>query len=102
MYDANVVAKAVEFYLRDDAATLRAKPQASPAEDQNIAALIRVIETATVRITGENKVTGRVIDNADGQAWSSTMKIAMEKASAEAAPEAEIIHNTPVEWLLAW
>lgn len=102
MYDAHQVARVVEFYLTDDARTLRAKPQASPAEDRNLAAMIRVIETATVRVSADNEVTGQLVSTGEAQAWSIVMKMAMEKAAAEAAPTAEIIQNTPVQWLLAW
>lgn len=102
MYDAAKVAKAVEWHLEDDARTMRGKRQASPAEDRNLAAMINVIETATVRVTADNEVTGQLVSTGEAQAWSIVMKIAMEKAAAEAAPEAEIIQNTPVQWLLAW
>jgi hypothetical protein len=107
---AKKVVKTVEFYLQDRMGQLDRRsrlPQnaVDPARHQE---LIQTIETATVAVLSDDleedhQVVGRLIDNREGRAYSTEMSEAMEKAVKELGlTEAEIICNSPVEWLIVW
>lgn len=106
MYDAKKVAEAVRWHLNDIHLTAQSRPPERASEVQAHFEYLRVLGTATVNVLaddlGEHQVVGRMVHDSAGMAYSIAIKDAMERAAAEQAPDAEIICNTPVEWLLTW
>lgn len=106
MYDAKKVAEAVRWHLNDIHLTAQARPPVRPSELKDHSEYLRAIETVTVNVLaddlGEHQIVGRIVHDQAGMAYSIAIKDAMERAAAEQALDAEIICNTPVEWLLVW